>query len=340
MAEFPVDEFPRIEPNPEPFPRAAAHRSRLMVMDDGQGVFVEEGGNPDGIPLVYLHGGPGGGLGRRGYVRNADPAAFRIIGFDQRGCGRSVPLATDPVHDLAANTTQRLIADMEAIRQDLGVDAWVVNAVSWGSTLALAYAQAHPERVLGVVLMAVTTTSRFEIDWITETVGALYPEQWEVFASHAEQGGVGYRRGEMRLVEAYRRLMASPEASVRRAASLAWAAWEDVHPSIGHGFAPNEVWQDDGYREPFVTLTTHYWTHDGFCDPPLLDRMDTLAGIPGVLIHGRLDVSGPARTAWLVHRAWPGSQLHVDETEGHGGLRMVALWRGANDALARHLRSH
>lgn len=321
--------------NPDPYPRTEPYRTDVLRMDDGQFVFVEESGDPDGIPLVYLHGGPGGGLGRRGYVRNADPARFRIVGLDQRGCGRSVPLATDPAHDLDATTTGRLVADLEEVREHLGIDRWVVNGVSWGSTLALAYAQAHPERVRGVVLMAVTTSSRSEIDWITESCGAIYPEAWEDFVAHAEAAGIGYRRGEGRLVQAYADLMRSPDAAVRRAASLAWARWEDVHPSIGLGYRPDERWLDDTFREPFVTLTTHIWAHDGFCEPPLLERMDRLADIPAVLIHGRRDVSGPAVTAWRVHAAWPGSVLHVVEDEGHGGLQMVALWRGANDLFAQ-----
>ena len=133
-------------------------------------------GRPTGIPAVYLHGGPGGTLDRGAYRRKFDPNRFRVVGFDQRGCGRSTPAATAAQYDLDHNTTQQLINDMEALRRHLGVDRWVVNGASWGSTLALAYAQAHADRVLGIVLMAVTTTSRAEIDWITETVGAVYPE--------------------------------------------------------------------------------------------------------------------------------------------------------------------
>jgi proline iminopeptidase len=249
-----------------------------------------------------------------------------------------VPLALDLQHDLDANTTSRLIAELEELRTHLGVEGWVINGVSWGSTLAIAYAQAHPERVRGVVAMAVTTTSRWEVDWITEIVGALYPEEWELFVQHAEQAGLGYQRGKERLVEAYRRLMRHPDPAVREAASLAWARWEDAHIAIGAGgFRRDPAWDDRAFRQNFAILVTHYWANDGFCDPPLLDRMQRLAGIPAVLIHGRLDVSGPLRTAWQAHRRWSGSRLVVDEGEGHGGSAMVNAWRQANDDMASRL---
>lgn len=161
----------------------------MLAVDDVHRIYWEESGRPDGIPALYLHGGPGSGLGPGGYRMKFDPDRFRTVGFDQRGCGRSTPLATGPGYDLTRNTTQHLIADIEALREHRGVDRWLVNGVSWGSTLALAYAQAHPGRVTGLVLTAVTAGSRFEIDWITETVGALYPEAWDRVATHAERAG-------------------------------------------------------------------------------------------------------------------------------------------------------
>lgn len=309
--------------------------SGLLSMSDGQSVYWEECGTRQGIPLLYLHGGPGGGLGSRGYVTKADPSRFRIIGLDQRGCGQSVPLAMDPQHDLEANTTARLVADLEELRTHLGIERWVINGVSWGTTLAIAYAQEHPERVSGLVAMAVTTTSRSEVEWATETVGAIYPEEWERFVTHAEQSELGYRRGESRLVEVYRQLMREPDEVVREAASLAWARWEDAHIAIGAGgFRRDPRWEDRVFRQNFVTLTTHYWANDGFCDPPLLERLERLAGIPAFLIHGRLDVSGPLRTAWQVHQRWPGSRLIIDESEGHGGQTMIDAWREANNEMA------
>ncbi|HLT61459.1 MAG TPA: alpha/beta fold hydrolase [Microlunatus sp.] len=311
--------------------------SGLLDVGGGQSIHWEESGNPDGLPALYLHGGPGGTLGAGGYRSRFDPERFRIIGLEQRGCGRSRPLAIDPDHDLERNTTATLIADCELLRDHLGVDRWVINGVSWGSTLALAYAQAVPDRILGIVLMAVTTTRRWEVDWITEQVGVIFPEAWDRFAGHAERAGIGYRRHESRLVEAYGRLIRDPDPAVRDAASLAWAEWEDHHISLAAGFNRDPRWEDARFRHTFVTLATHYWSHDGFCDPPILDRTDRLAGIPGTLIHGRADISGPLVTAWELHRRWPGSELIVDEGEGHGGMRMVDAWTAANSRLADRL---
>jgi proline iminopeptidase len=321
----------------EPTPVTA---SGLLPVGDGHEVFWEESGSPVGIPAVYLHGGPGGTLRAGSYRGKFDPARFRIIGLEQRGCGRSRPLVTTPGYDLAQNTTAHLVADLELLRAHLGVDRWLLNGVSWGSTLALAYAQAHPQRVLGIVIMAVTTTSRFEVDWITETVGAVFPEAWDRLASHAEESGIGYRRGHGRLIEAYAGLLASPDPSVRDAASEAWAEWEDHHVSIGAGgFHRDPRWEDPQFRHCFAMLVTHYWAHDGFLDPPILDRMDHLGSIPATLIHGRRDISGPLLTAWRLHRAWPGSELIVDEGEGHGGDSMVETWAGANSRHADALES-
>lgn len=319
------------------FPKTEIRDSGLLDVGGGQQVYWEESGRPDGIPALYLHGGPGSTLGP-GYVTKFDPERYRIVGLDQRGCGRSVPLANDPDHDLEGNTTAALIEDCERLRERLGVDRWVINGVSWGSTLALAYAQAHPDRILGVVLMAVTTTRRWEVEWITEQVGVIFPEAWDRFATHAEQAGIGYRRHESRIVDAYANLIRDPDLAGRDAAALAWAEWEDYHVSIAAGLHRNPRWDDQTFRQVFVTLATHYWSHDGFCDPPILDRMERLAGIPGYLIHGRADVSGPMITPWELHRRWPGSELIIDEGEGHGGSRMVDAWAEANSRLADRLR--
>lgn len=305
-------------------------RSGLLDVGAGQSVYWEESGAADGIPALFLHGGPGSGLGAGGYVGRFQTDRYRVIGIDQRGCGRSEPLADDPSHDLDANTTPRLIADIELLRTHLGVQAWVLNGVSWGSTLALAYAQAHPRRVLGIALMAVTTTARAEVDWITETVGALYPEEWDRFASFAEGAGIGYRRGEGRIVEAYARLLRTPE--IRQAAATAWMAWENAHIAIGSGSAPRP--RDERWELVMAILITHYWSHDAFLDPPILAGMGALADIPGHLIHGRLDVSGPPVTPWRLHRAWAASTLVLEQQEGHGGPRMVQAWSDANARLA------
>lgn len=306
----------------------------LLDVGDRQVMYWEEWGTPDGVPALYVHGGPGGTLRTSAYRSRFDLDRARVIGFEQRGCGRSSPHVSDPAVSLAANDTVHLIADMEALREHLGIDAWILNGVSWGSTLALAYAIEHPDRVLGIVLFAVTTTSRAEVDWITEGVAAVFPEAWDRFVSHAEQACIGYTRGHGRLVEAYGRLMESSDARVRAAASHEWALWEDTHIAIGAGgYQRDPRWEDDAFRHAFMRLTAHYWAHDGFCNPPILDRLHRLAGIPGTLIHGRRDISSPANTAWQLHRGWPGSSLIIHEGDGHGASSMVDSWQAANDQL-------
>lgn len=309
--------------------------ARGMLEVDGAQLYWEEWGAPAGVPALYLHGGPGGGLGTSRYRERFDLTTTRVVGFEQRGCGRSTPHASDPSVSLEDQTTAQLIEDIEHLRVHLGVAAWLINGVSWGSTLALAYAQAHPDRVTGIVLYAVTTTSRQEVEWITEGVGMMFPEAWDRFAGHAERAGIGYRRGQGRLIDAYAQLMASSDESVREAASQEWALWEDTHVSIGAGGLRRDPrWNDPRFRHAFARLTAHYWANDGFCQPRLLDRTDRLHGIPGVLIHGRRDISSPVRTAWELHQRWPDSTLLVDEGDGHGGASMVDAWRHANERLA------
>lgn len=352
-----------------PFPALDPFASGLLEVSDGAGVYWEASGNPQGIPLLYLHGGPGGGLGCGGYRRRFDPADHLIIGVDQRGCGRSLPLASEDPASLATNTTAHLLADIEAVREHLGIETWILHGVSWGSTLALAYALEHPRRTLAVALMAVTTTSRREVDWITEGVGRVFPEEWDRFAEAAD------RHGEERVVEAYARRLGSTDPADREdrvAAAEAWDRWESVHVSLDPYHQPGPHSVDPGRRLGFATLVTHYWANDAFMrgsadegvpdatgggraggvrvpEPaPILERAGELEGIPGILVHGRFDVSGPVETPWLLHRAWPGSELHVVEEEGHGGplevdlvtRRVAALvdrWRdeGRADTLRR-----
>ena len=235
---------------------------------------------------------------------------------------------------LADFTTAKLISDIERLRRSLGINQWVLNGVSWGSTLALSYAQAHPERVSGLVLFAVTSTSEAEVRWITETVGAVFPEAWDEFASFAEIHHPSYTRDYGRIVQAYADLLASPDGQLRDAASQAWALWEDTHVSLGRDPVVRDPrWDDARFRQAFARLTTHFWSHSGFNDPPLLERMDRIEHIPGILVHGRQDVSGPLRTAWELHRRWPGSQLVICEHDGHGGDQMTAHWESANNTM-------
>lgn len=321
------------------FERGVVRDSGLLRVGGGHSVYWEEAGEAHGIPAVHLHGGPGAGLGQGGYRKWLDPARFRIIGLDQRGCGRSLPHVTAPGYDLSENTTGHLIEDLERLREHLGVQRWLLNGVSCGCTLALAYAQRHPERVLGVVLMAVRTDGRFEIDWITETVGAIYPEAWDQLAAHAEHAGIGYRRGSGRLIEAYARLMTDADPTVRDATSVAWAEWEQQHISIGASREHDPRCSDAERRQALAILVTHFWAHDSFLASPILEHMSRLDGIPATLLHGRRDVSSPLAVAWKVHRAWPTSRLVIYEEEGHVGLRLLEAVCAANDAHADRLDS-
>ncbi len=304
------------------------HADGWLDRPDGARLFWEESGNPDGRAALYLHGGPGSGLGRGGYRRRFDPTKFRIIGLDQRGCGRSTPLAIDDLDSLDTNTTQALVADIEALREHLGVESWVLHGVSWGCTLAMAYALEHPGRVAGIVLVAVTAGSRSEIEWITEGVGAVFPEAWETFRSVARDGE--------RPVDAYARLLRDPDPVVRADAARAWEAWEATHVSLDPNAADGPMFDDDRERENFATLVTHYWANDCFLAGAarIRDRVAELDGIPATLIHGRLDISGPVSTPWALHHAWPSSELVVVEDEGHGGPKEMELAADALSAFA------
>ncbi len=301
----------------------------MLARPGGVELYWETSGAPAGRPVLYLHGGPGGGLGRGGYRRRFDPGEHLVVGLDQRGCGRSIPSAIDDLAHLDDNSTQTLIDDIEALREHLGVEAWLVHGVSWGTTLALAYALAHPRRVTALVLAAVTTTSREEIEWITEGVGAIFPEAHARLRSSAGDGE--------RVVDAYARMLRSGDPATRTAAADAWDEWESTHVSLDPSWTPGPLHDSARERENFALLVTHYWAHDGFLAGPdrILDRVHELAGIPGVLIHGRRDVSGPAVTAWRLHRAWPGSRLEIVEDEGHGGPVMMRLVTEAADDLAQ-----
>ena len=251
------------------------------------------------------------------------------MGLDQRGCGRSTPWASDDLATLATQTMEHLIGDLEALREDLGIREWLVHGVSWGSTLALAYALTHPERVTEVVNLAVTTGGRAEIDWITDGMRMVFPEAHEVLREPL--------RSDERTVEGYARLLRDPDPTVRADAADRWDQWEATHVSLGPSATPGPLHPDPRQRLNFATLVTHYWAHDSFLpgESAVIPRAHRLRAIPGVLIHGRRDISGPALTAWQLHRAWPGSRLHIVEEDGHGGARSVEIATQAIDDFAR-----
>lgn len=304
---------------PDPF------ASGLLEVDTGVQIYWEQCGNPVGEPVLYLHGGPGSGLGggwRQIYV--SDRAC--VIALDQRGCGRSRPLVSDSPTTLATNTTQTLIGDVEALREHLGIERWLVSGISWGTTLALAYALAHPQRVTGLALAAVATTSRREVEWLTEDMGRVFPEEWERLAEAS-----GRLPGE-RIVDAYARCLATGDAADRAAAALAWDRWEDTHMSLAPGrFGRTLLHEDPVERLVFATLVTHYWSHDAFLPggQAILERVEELAGIPLSMIHGRHDISGPVITPWRIHRVLPDSTLVIIEDAGHGGAGIYESLRRA-----------
>lgn len=287
-----------------------------LPVGDGNEIYWETSGNPRGKPALYLHGGPGGGIGT-GYRRHFDPELFLIVSFEQRGCGRSKPSVADPGVDLMTNTTQALIADIEALRTHLKINNWLVLGISWGTTLGLAYAISHPDKVSAIILAAVTTTTPSEIKWITEDMGRVFPREWDQFVA-----AVNPAHGE-RVIDAYYRQITSKDLQIRLRASRAWCAWEDVHVSLDPQYKPNPRFQDLDFSLPFSILTIHYWKHSAFLDHlHILGNVDRISHIPCIMIHGRLDVSSPLETAWRLHKALPVSKLKIVEGEGHGGAIM------------------
>jgi proline iminopeptidase len=287
--------------------------SGTLAVGDGQHVFFEVSGSSTGKPALLLHGGPGSGaspVARRLF----DPDAYRVVQFDQRNCGRSTPHASEPDVDLSTNTTAHLVADCERLREHLGIDRWLVWGVSWGTALALAYAETHPDRVSEMILVSAVATSHRAVEWITRDMGRVFPREWERFRDavpKAERDG--------NLAAAYDRLLHSPDPQVRDAAARAWCEWEDTHISTYAGYQHDPRYDDARFRLCFARLVTHYWSHAHFLDDDqLLRDAARLAGIPAVIVHGRLDISSPPDFAWQLSRVWPDAELVLIENAGHG----------------------
>ncbi|HEY1620717.1 MAG TPA: prolyl aminopeptidase [Streptosporangiaceae bacterium] len=313
----------------EPYPAVEPYQTGMLEVSGGHSLYWETVGNPSGAPAVFLHGGPGSGC-RPGSRQIFNPSGYRAVLFDQRGSGRSRPLASDPDADLSTNTTQHLLADIERLRDHLGIERWVVAGGSWGVTLALVYAQRHPERVVALVLGAVTSTRRLETDWITQDMRRIFPAEWDRFAA-----GVPEPERDGDLSAGYARLLADPDPAIRARAAQEWCRWEDVHVSLAPGSPSRLRYEDPGFQLAFARLVTHYWSNGSFLpDDEVQQNMHRLAGIPGVMVHGRYDVSGPLDTAWDLHRAWPGSQLIVLDDTGHGGEAMTREMAAALDSFA------
>ena len=291
--------------------------SRLDV-GDGHVLHVEQEGEPDGTPVVYLHGGPGTGCGP-GARQYFDLGRHRAVLFDQRAAGQSTPHASEEGAHWASIDMDHHVADIEAVRQHLGIEQWIVLGLSWGSVLGATYAERHPDRVTAVVLAAVSTGTAADIDWLTVHAGRFFPAEWQEFHDHvpAELRG-------RRLVDAYHALLMDSDPEVRAAAATSWCRWEDAHVATTPGARPNPRFEDPRFRLGFARQVTHCWRHDSWLEPDeLLRNADRLAGIPGWLVHGRLDVSSPLDAPWRLHRAWPGSELVIVDDEGHGGATMT-----------------
>ncbi|MEV7678689.1 prolyl aminopeptidase [Streptomyces sp. NPDC088341] len=313
------------------YPPIEPYEQGMLDVGDGNRVHWEVCGNPRGKPALVVHGGPGSG--RSPYARRYfDPERYRVVLFDQRNCGRSTPHASDPAADMRRNTTAYLVADMERLRIRLGVERWLLYGGSWGSTLILAYAEQHPERVSEIVIAGVTTTRRSEIDWLYRGAGRIFPEAWDRF-----RAGVPESERDGDLVAAYARLTESPDAEVRERATADWCAWEDaVLSQEPHGSPTPYTSRPPLDRLAFVRICAHYFAHGAWlAEGALLRDAHRLAGIPGVLVHGRFDLAAPLGTAWELARVWPDARLVTVEDAGHKGSDTErAEVRAALDAFA------
>ena len=295
-------------------------RGRLKVSALHE-IYYEECGNPEGKPAVVLHGGPGGGISP--FLRQMhDPEAYRIVVFDQRGCGQSTPHAV-----LEDNTTWDLVADMEQLREHLGIASWQVVGGSWGSTLALAYAEAHAGRVTGLILRGIFTVRKSEIDWFYQKgADQLFPDEWEAYAAVIPEA----ERHDM--LGAYHRRLTGEDQAVQIACARAWSQWEGSALSLLPDPKRVEKFGGDHFAIAFARIECHYFFHRGFFerDGQLLADAGKLHNIPGVIIQGRYDVVTPMQTAWDLHKAWPQAELVVVPDAGH-----TATEPGIADAMVR-----
>lgn len=300
------------------FPPIEPFRTHSLAVSQGHTLYVEECGRPDGLPVVFVHGGPGAGC--ETYHRQFfNPDSYRIILFDQRGCGRSLPHA-----ELADNNTQALVMDMEAIRDMLGIERWIVFGGSWGSTLGLLYAEAHPSRVLGLILRGIFLCRPRDIHWFyQEGASGLLPDYWQDYLQPIPVAERDH------LVAAYHRRLTGDDELARMAAAKAWSVWEGRASTllprdsvVGH------------FSKPFTALSLariecHYFMHDSFLKPDqILHDATRLHGIPGVIVHGRYDLVCPVEQAWALHKAWPQARLQIIPDAGHS-----ATEEGIVDAL-------
>ncbi|MGW7477716.1 prolyl aminopeptidase [Nonomuraea muscovyensis] len=317
------------------YPPIEPYDSGLLDVGDGERIYWEVCGNPDGKPAVMLHGGPGGGCTAK-HRRQWDPERYRVVLFDQRNCGRSRPHAADPDTSLADNTTWHLVADMERLREHLGIDRWQVFGGSWGSALALAYAQTHPERTTELVLRGIFTLRPHELRWFyQEGASYLFPDRWEAFTAPIPEE----ERGD--LLAAYHRRLEGGDPEARLAAARAWAQWEAGTVTLLPDPELVEEFGEERMALAFSRIENHYFTHLGWFEPEQLIRdVGKIRHIPAVIVQGRYDACTPMTTAWDLHRAWPEAEFHVVDDAGHAATEPGIVHRliEATDGFARAAR--
>jgi proline iminopeptidase len=312
------------------YPPIKPYKTGFLRVSDLHELYYEESGNPQGKPAVFLHGGPGSGTD--GKMRSFfDPKRYRIILFDQRGCGKSRPNAS-----LVDNTTWHLVEDIEKLREHLDIERWLVFGGSWGSTLALAYAETHPQRVTELVLRGIFLLRRWEIEWFYQNpggAGALYPDLWERYVAPIAEG----ERADM--VSAYYKQLTSEDPQVLGQAARAWSVWEGATSYLRLNPDYVSKFQEDIYAATFARIECHYFINKGFLktDAQLLEDVDRIRHIPTVIVQGRYDVICPMKSAWDLHRAWPEADLRVVPDAGHSAFEAGNIHElvSATDRFAR-----
>ena len=289
------------------YPALEPYASGMLDVGDGHSIYYERVGTPGAKPAVFLHGGPGGGCSPD-HRRLFDPARYDVMLFDQRGCGRSTPHAA-----LDANTTWHLVADIERLRMLAGAESWLVFGGSWGSTLALAYAQTHADRVSELVLRGIYTCTQPELDWFYQFgVSQMFPDKWERFIALIPQD----ERGDM--LSAYHRRLTGDDAALQVAAARAWSLYEGETITLLPDPRLTQQHDDGHYALAFARIETHYFVHGCWLEPgQLLRDADRLGGVPGTIVQGRYDMPCPAHYAWQLHKALPQMEFHLIEGAGH-----------------------
>lgn len=297
----------------ELYPEIEPYEQGILQVDANNLIYWETCGNARGKPAVVLHGGPGSGS-LPWHRRLFDPDAYRLVLFDQRNCGRSKPHASEPNTDLNNNTTSNLVADMELLRRHLGIDRWLLWGGSWGSTLALAYAETNPDRVTEIILWGITTGRHAEFDWwFRGGAAAFFPQQWARL-----KAALPLADRESDIVDAYHRLLMDPDPNIHQRAAEAWCEWE----SVGLEWPPMaelaERFTDPAYALAFARIVTHYVSHNAWLDDgALLRGAESFANIPGIMVNGRFDFQAPIGNAWELHRVWPQADLVIVDNSGH-----------------------